>query len=490
MFGLVDVAAPFWPQLGPASQQSLRLAYGVLLLATLVRALPDARRYFLSERWGGYGTRGWAVDTIQNPIVLPFLYLLWLVAANAIVFGVWPVVAAGVNVVICHYFFVQMRWQGVLRGMGAPGFITYWLGAALFLVSFTAQYAPEASALALLVLQVDFAAIMLSAGLYKLSAGYRRGDGMELGMVNPEWGHWSGFWAAVSPRNRVFQFFNEMAWGTEVVAAVLMLLPPTRFAGGFMMLASFVLIASQIRLGFLSAMVMACCLVFFSPGSLGERALASVISAPPEIVATPAPALVVTVLVAGLWLYLALLPLARAGLSYNFHAKRPLPGAWQAILEHYTNLFGMVLWRVFSADITNFFVRIYEQPRAGGDRRLLSSWGRARRYRQVAEAIAVTTLFTTRKYYPSNRALFVERLLRYARTVPHRGGQVLVFEYVTIVKRPTAFAYVPAAEFAVDVAAGTVQETTLVPGFDVQAPSAFSPIHEGARPGSYVPLSH
>ena len=26
-----------------------------------------------------------------------------------------------------------MRWKGILRGMGAPGFIAYWVGTAVFL---------------------------------------------------------------------------------------------------------------------------------------------------------------------------------------------------------------------------------------------------------------------------------------------------------------------------------------------------------------------
>ena len=39
---------------------------------------------------------------------------------------------------------------------------------------------------------------MLAAGVYKLLAGYRHGDGMELGMVNPQWGYWGRQWARVS----------------------------------------------------------------------------------------------------------------------------------------------------------------------------------------------------------------------------------------------------------------------------------------------------
>ena len=44
----------FLPQLSASTQAFFRSAYGVLMIATLLQALPEARRFFVSERWGGY----------------------------------------------------------------------------------------------------------------------------------------------------------------------------------------------------------------------------------------------------------------------------------------------------------------------------------------------------------------------------------------------------------------------------------------------------
>ena len=41
------------------------------------------------------------------------------------------------------------------------------------------------------------------------------------------------------------------------------------------------------------------------------------------------------------------------------------PGRLQRALEWYTNLFGIIIWRVFSADHTDFFVRIWSQTADG-----------------------------------------------------------------------------------------------------------------------------
>jgi len=147
---------------------------------------------------------------------------------------------------------------------------------------------------------------------------------------------------------------------------------------------------------------------------------------------------------------------------------------------------------VFSADHTNFFVRIYERSRnaATEKRRLISRLGLlgGLRYNHVGEAIVVTTLFTTLKYYPSNSELFRERLLRYARTVPCVGGCVLDFEYVSIVRQTGGFHFVPVAEYVVDVTAATIVERSLKEEFSVRKPISASPVREGMRPGSYVPL--
>jgi len=475
-----------FPHLSPSTQSFIRITYGLLIIATLAHALPHARRFFVSERWGGYAERGLGTDWLQNPFALPLVLAVWFAAAFALVLGWWVVPAALVNGVLCRYFFIHMRWRGLLRGMGAPGFIASWLGLAVLLLEYTRRHAPDLQGLALLVLQVDFAFIMLSAGVYKFSAGYRTNNGMELGMVNPEWGYWWRFWSRQRPDAWWFRLFNELAWSTEVIAALLMLVPATRSIGGMLILVTFVFIATQIRLGFLCEMVMVSCLLFAHPGSLVEVWLSAVV-APPEIAATnTTPAWVNTLLAAGLWTYLVALPLAHAGLSFNLYAKKRFPGMLQRIFDAYTNTFGIIVWRVFSADHTNFLIEIDER-KADGTTQRISTWGEGLRFSHVAESITVTTLFTTLKYYPSNSTLFTIRLLRYARTIPRRADSTLGFRYFGVVKREDRFDFVLAAEYIVDLARGVVEEQVIDPSISVRAPVAASPVHEAARPGSYAP---
>jgi len=493
---MTPLASPetLYPQLNLTAQAFLRTAYGILLFGHLILLLPHGRRFFISERWRGYAQSSWDVDIIQNPFAYPVVMVVWFLCAGLLTFGRLSVWAALINLLLCRYFFVYMRWKGVLRGMGAPGYMTYWLAAVVFLLEYTLHYAPEVRALALLVLQVDFALIILSAGVYKCTAGFPRNHGMELGLVNPEWGYWWRFYRNQSPNHFMIKTLNQLAWTTEVVAAVLMLIPPTRFIGAVLIIISFAFIGTQIRLALLCQMVMLCGVLFFHPGSLGDHLAALLVSAQATSVypAGPQLGMINHVLTFALWIYLFLLPLSYFGIYYNFFARKRLPTPLQRMLEAYTNFFGIIMWRVFTIDLINFFPNIYWQPRAGGERTLISRYGwrsGSLRFSHVGESIALTSLFTTLKYYPSNHGIFVERLLRYARTLACPADAVLVFEYIGIAKTETQFEFMTVAEYIVNLVSETVTEHVLNERIDVHAPYAGSPLHEGARPGSYAPLS-
>src|SRR5581483_8599588 len=91
---------------------------------------------------------------------------------------------------------------------------------------------------------------------------------------------------------------------------------------------SFAFIATQIRLGVLCEMVMVCGLLFVPPGSAIDGWLAMVMPVGLLEPASPAIALpggLLSLASAAIGAYLLLLPLAHAGLFFNFYARRSLP---------------------------------------------------------------------------------------------------------------------------------------------------------------------
>jgi hypothetical protein len=476
----------FHQTFSPAAQSVLRAGYGVLLLLTLAQAVPQARRFFVSERWGGYTKADRRVDLVQNPYVLPFITGIWISCAVLLVIGHLTVAASLINLLLCRYFFIAMRWKGVLRGMGAPGFMTYWLAACVFFLEYGIWYDPAGMvrSAAVVAFRVDFAVIMLCAGTYKSLAGYAQNHGMEFGLVNPWWGYWGRLYRRLRPSHPIFRVLNHLAYVSEIVAGLLMLVPASQLLGALLMFGSFAFIALQIRLGFLTEMVMLCCILFVPEGGMTDRLMAAIAPAAPVAEAAAAPGWFNAALTAALYAYAVLLPLAKAGQYYNFLAGRALPRPLQAALDRYTNFFGIIIWRVFSVDHTNFWARISFQQRATGDRTEVT---RPLRYMHVGEFICLVSLFTTLKYYPSNSALFVERVLRYCRTLGCPPGCDVVFEYMSVRKDRDRFAFVPVAEYTVDLRAETVAERVLDASFSTRAASTVSPVHAGLKPGSYAP---
>ncbi|MBI3271859.1 MAG: hypothetical protein HYZ53_22900 [Planctomycetes bacterium] len=496
----MDLSSFLHPHLSPHVLALVRSAYGFLLLLTLLEALPQATRFFTTATHGGYLNPGPLRDLLFRPRHLPLLLGLWLASACGLAVGVQTPLAALVNLALGYYFFVHTRWKGILRGMGAPGLMSCWLGACICFLEFARHHDPTGrlQEAALLAFRVDFAVIMLSAGIYKATAGYPRNQGMELGLVNPWWGYWWRFFKDRPPGHLVFRIANHLAYLVEISGALAMLFPPTRELGAFAILCSFAGIGLQIRLGFLCEMLMLCCLVEIEPGTWMDRALGVL----PGLVGAAPAAVSAVPLVPGLaeglryacFAYVVLLPFAFAGMYYNFYGRKQLPGPLQSALVAYTNLFGMIIWRVFTIDVINFFVNIRVVDRPGSEPRVYSrpgrlDWSSRFRYLHVGEFVCAASVFTTLKYYPSNPAIFNERLLRYARTVPCPAGGRVLFEYVSIRKSDTGFEFVPVSEFEVDPSGGVVVERTLVVGATVRGGHPDSPVHEGVVPGSYAPAS-
>lgn len=495
-----SLTLPFTSDLSFTMQALIRVCYGILLLATLLLSLGPSRWFFTSERYGGYAASDPIVDRIQNPFILACILAAWFTCAAMLVFGYHTVWSSLVNLIICRYYFVHMRWKGILRGMGAPGFMTYWLGACVFFLEYAFHFDPSGvlKSITLFLFRMDFALIMLSAGLYKLICGYPKNEGMEYGMVNPWWGYWWRHYQKLPPRHSVFRTLNHLAYGTEIVAAILMLIPATKTLGAWLIVLSFIFIATHIRLGFLCEMVIVSALIFMEPGSLADQWAQSWSFTVPTSTRPDLSSESINhlngIIALPLLLYVLMLPFTHAGLWYNFLARKTLPGGLQRALERYANFFGIIIWRVFTVDVVNFFANVYVMDGKSGTRRRYSrfgalDWNSRFRYCHVGEFVCLASLFTTLKYYPSDRSRFNERLLRYSRTVASGSDSLIIFEYSSVRKSSRCFEFIAVVEYAVDIDRGSVEERLLEESFSPRQTSSASPVHEGAYPGTYAPAN-
>ena len=97
-------------------------------------------------------------------------------------------------------------------------------------------------------------------------------------------------------------------------------------------------------------------------------------------------------------------------------------------------------------------------------------------------------MFTTLKYFRSQRPLFESKLLEYAATLGETPGQgQFRFQYVAIVKARECFEAIPVANFRVDLSTGRIEEETLWAEYSYGDAAPFSHIKETTGYGSYVP---
>lgn len=476
-------------------QALIRGGFAVCTLGMLVLSLPNAHRFFGTAGRRGYADDGPWLSVVMHPLGRVLLLSSWIASACWLWMDQHTVLAAAVCLFWSRLFFIALRWKSLSRGMGAPGFMLYWLAALVFFLEWTRFYDPAGwlRPFVLLAFKVDFAVIMLCAGQYKLFSGYPQNNGMERGMVNPWWGRCWKFYRRFPPASPLFRFFNHCAYLGELICGALMLYPPTAELGGLAMAASFVFIFVHIRLGYLCHTVIVCCLLFCAPGGWVDSLL------PPAAVMNagmthPALTALNAVFAAFLAVYLLLLPLAKGGLYYNFYAKKRLPEKLQAFCDRWTNLWGIIIWRVFTVDNTNFYVQAYFEDKDSGERHLYSRPGEydlasGLRYIHVCEFVCFVSIFTTVKYFPSNSPLFTHKLWRYTRTLPCPPNHRVVYQWIDLKKSKKEFEDVASREFILDPETQELTVTNLQDGTSATDQLRFAELVEGATVGSYAPAA-
>lgn len=380
-----------------------------------------------------------------------------------------------------HHHFVRERWRSLLRGMGAPGFMLYWMSAAVLLLSVGEDVGGVVQSAIEALVVVDFASIMITAGFYKLKSGYRRGFGIEFGLVNPQWCYFHNFFRKLRSSSIVFRSLNELSWSLEVAGGILLFFPTTRLFGVAVISLGFIFLLPLIRLGVLCLTVISCCLVV---GSTNESSSA-LFSSPFESQLTKFERFVALFVC----IYFIGMLTTRFIQMRNVFSHKSLPRIIQRFSEIFGNLFGIILWRVFTPDVTGFAVEIEIRDSScanvasSKNTELPSMWGRGR-FAHVAEAIAVTSLFTLRRYLPNAHNLFENRLIRHAKSLADPEVSAVTYRYLEVVKVNTRFCLLETARFDVMVISRLILQVVM-PTSNLERAIGPSPVRPGVRLGSY-----
>jgi hypothetical protein len=452
----------------------------------------DALHFFVHPQlWLGRGLDEKRFST--HPIAVVVILATWLLASVGLAVGWHPWVAATLLLVFSRHYYIGLRWRSLLRGAGAVGFMPYWTALYIFLLESVAMFYQHAALeLALFrVLRIDFAVIFLCAGTYKALTGYLKGEGVEYALANPMWTYGFRFFAKTNPSSSIYRLTNIAVCSGQIVMGILLLLPFSilRELAALGMMATFLVLAVAFRIGRLG-LLMATIPLLFMP----ELGWAAPLPAHEPIWNLPAAAVVAFQWVT--YIFISLLPFVKIVQYTNLFGDRSLPKALQALVNRYAGLIPIIIWRVFSVDITNFFIRISLLTRNGeveyvGERSAYSPWSWRNlwlklRYLHVGESVAIAAMFNTQKHFTSQPDLFNKRLVRYARTLSALPEGELKFQYVLIRKTAGRMEYVPLVDYFVDRSTESVREERLVLDQGPASKARFSPIRESAGYGTYV----
>jgi hypothetical protein len=392
---------------------------GALNVWFLVLFLPNSRRYFSTASESGYihlskdnvGTFLLFLTQKRGKISLWF----WIAASICTFSQKFTLVASVFLLAICHYYFIFHRYSGVGRGIGAPGYFITWANFTNFAYILIETFYPSSLDLLSKLLLVELGFIFLVSGIYKITAGYISGQGMNIGLNNPQWAYFPNLFQKLTEHSFITKLLNYISVYGEILGGVLLISIKFQMVGAIIIAFMFLGVSLLVRLGNLCSIIIVTVLApnFIVSSGLSEGA---------HLGASFTNFFLLSCLILSLAIYIAI--------NLNFYFRLRFPKKVQSGINFLVRLLGTSMWRVFTADITSIYIEIYEI--SDGIKRQISTWDRWKpsRFRFVGEAIAVTSIFTLLKY-TQDRSLFESRILDYSRTLDTVNNEIY-FDYFHI----------------------------------------------------------
>lgn len=448
-----------------------------------------------------YFGRGYENDAWWNKkLILKAIYIFWLFITVCLVLNISNILFNFSLFVLFRHYFINGRWRSLLRGAGAPGYISHYCLLFVNLIDISI-YFDSTLILAekiLMVLRYDFATIMLCSGTYKALVGYFNRNGMEFGAVNPLWGYHYKFFKKISPDNWYLHFQNITASAGELLIGAFLIFPSLQLYGALICMLSFLYLIPLIRLGRLSSLMIIIPILFLPDlGIYFNNYQASFISNTYHDINEFHETYFYYFTSAVCYLYCIMLPFTKLTQYFNLFLNYDFPIFYKFIINKFSSMTPIIIWRVFTADVTDFFIRITLLDKENKSETILldedqiynyKKWNNfivKHRFLQVTESIAIVSIFNTLKYFPSKNSLFKEKLIKYSNTLPGIKNKLIKYEYVRIVKEQSNFTYIPSAYYVVDVKKNTIEETIIEEEHQPKNIASYSPIRESLNFGSY-----
>lgn len=434
----------FYVEINVSSYFAFKVYSGFIFLLDLFLFTPYFQRDF--------GVDYQVNSFVSSKVRAVLFWFVWFICSTSLFLAYVNWLAPLVLAIIFRYFYIYSRGTNLFRGGGAVGMFPAFIATSIFVVEFFLflGFSWTAVTLFLNFMLFHVGVVTLCAGIYKLTSGYLRGEGLEYALYNHMWSYWGFFFKGRPlPNKLLIRAVDCWIAVQQTGIGILMIATETRAYGTFLLSLGFFALFFILKLGNLCLLVIAYSLLFvdfeyFYFTSFGLNILGGSSAFP--VVESSLPLL---------FTGLAIIYLLIKGLQYGqFYFRLSLPKKLRLAVEKIGFYAPILVWRVFSADIVNFFIKVEEVDEDGKTYRLnpdtfynknAKGFFAKVRFFHVAESCVLSSIFLSVRYDPENFPEASEKLKRYSNTLWDQmlcSTNKLEFTYTKLLKTGNHIEYV------------------------------------------------
>ena len=371
----------------------------IINLFQYVLLIPNYKLIFSEKKFGGYLDRKKMSLKFESELVT----VVWILLNFLLLLEIEKIYTSFMLLLFCYYYFILHRFTSISRGMGAPGYFTFFINKINFLIILVSEYFPNSLNYLVNFISTEIGLIFVVSAVYKIKSGYLTDRGINIGLVNPQWSYFPNFWQKISPFSIKFKILNFLSIYMELLGGIFLCIPKTQVAGFTLITLTFLAVATTVRLGVLCIqIILSVSIVFIN--TLETKNL----TYRHDVLKI----ILFIIIIAEIISYLVNFMILTKEYNFKFIIRR--------FVQFMNKYYGISLWRVFTSDITSIYVEVYAKNQFG-EYKLLSEWDKWNcfRYRNVGESITITSIFTTLKYFPADSNLFENKLLTHSYSIKH-----------------------------------------------------------------------
>lgn len=423
-----------------------RVVCGLFFLIDLLFYLPYFFRLF--------GIQYQPNSFIKNKTTSKLIILIWFFACLNLILPGNALFGSLILSVLFRYFYIYSRSSNLFRGGGAVGMYPTFIVNAIFLIEFghILNLSNIYFSIVIIIMFIHLGITIFDAGLYKCLNGYFNGHGIEYALRNHLWSYWAPFFKKIYIPNVLWKFANIIIASLQMIIGILLINPFTIIYGIKFLSVGFIFLGIFLKLGTLPFLVGSYqilspdfTLINYFNFNLYNENIRRIIF---EINIFEYNKIIENILIIIYFLLLSIYFIIQCCIYFNFYLKYKFNNIVQIIIDFLSLYSPILIWRVFSADVVNLIVNVYEinydkkiriNPENYYNKNAKNIFSKIRFF-HVAESCVLSSIFNSVKYNENNLSSAKEKIIRYSKTLEDQKiykNSSLMYEVIILNKIET-----------------------------------------------------